>query len=100
MEKLRSVLVQLEYKYQVDYWHAQGIPFKDHLYVPEIHPDTQMMFCEREDEGHVFKVSLCVIALQYIHVQVTCTCIDLYVHHYKYTCMYMYIQHVHACTCT
>lgn len=32
------------------------VPFKDHLYVPEVHPVTGMQFCEREDEGHVFKV--------------------------------------------
>lgn len=50
--------------------------FKDHLYVPEVHPDTQMMFCEREDEGHVFKVS---------HAQIKdmATCIHMYM------CMYM-----------
>ena len=34
------------------------MPFKDHLYVPEVHPLTGAGFCEREDEGHVFKVVL------------------------------------------
>ena len=57
LEKLRSILIQMEYQYQVNNWHAHGVPFKDHLHVPEVHPDTQMMFCKREDEGHVFKVS-------------------------------------------
>lgn len=78
LEKLRSILVQMEYQYQVmiNNWHAHSVPFKDHLYVPEVHPDTQMMFCEREDEGHVFKVS---------HAQVKdmATCIHMYM------CMYM-----------
>ena len=62
VDKLRSILSQWEFKYQVDSWHAQGVPFKEHLYVPEVHPATQMMFCEREDEGHVFKVSIYRVA--------------------------------------
>ena len=41
-------------------WNEQGVPFKTHLYVPEVHPVTGMHFCEREDEGHVFKVCVCV----------------------------------------
>ena len=56
VEKFRSVLAQLEYRYQVNDWHSKGIPFKDHLYVPEVHPLTGAEFCEREDEGHAFKV--------------------------------------------
>ena len=56
-EKLRSILAQFEYKYQIDVFNAKGIPFKKHLYVPEIHPTTQTGFCEREDEAHVLKVS-------------------------------------------
>lgn len=64
-DKMRSILAQLDYKYQVDCWCEQGIPFRNHLYVPEIHPVTKMGFCEREDEGHVFKVIvvLCWIIL-------------------------------------
>ena len=34
----------------------KGVPFRSHLHVPEVHPLTGMMFCEREDEGHVLKV--------------------------------------------
>ena len=34
-EKLRSILAQLDYHHQVNYWHAQAVPFKNHLYVPE-----------------------------------------------------------------
>ena len=58
MEMLQSILVQLDSAYQVNLWHSKGVPFKDCLYVPEIHPHTGMGFCEREDEGHVLKVCL------------------------------------------
>ncbi|XP_065889311.1 uncharacterized protein [Dysidea avara] len=54
-EKLRSILAQLEYQYQVNLFHSKGIPFKNHLYVPEVHPITGKGFCEREDESHIFK---------------------------------------------
>jgi len=56
VEKLQSILAQLEYKHQINLWNSKGIPFKHHLYVPEVHPVTGIQFCEREDEGHVFKV--------------------------------------------
>ena len=52
----RSVLAQLEYHHIVCTWQEDGVPFKKHLYVPEVHPDTADIFCEWEDEGHVFKV--------------------------------------------
>ena len=55
-EKLRSILAQLEYRYQIGVFNAQGVPFRRHLYVPEIHPITQTGFCEREDEAHILKV--------------------------------------------
>ena len=55
-EMLCSVLAQLEYRYQVLEWEAKGVPFRTHAYVPEIHPLTNTVFHEREDEGHVFKV--------------------------------------------
>ena len=32
------------------------MPFKDHLYVPEVPPKTGFPFHEREDEAHVFKI--------------------------------------------
>ena len=34
----------------------KGVPFKSYIYVPENHPLTGEIFCEREDEGHVLKV--------------------------------------------
>lgn len=54
---LRSILAQLEYSYRVGYYHdVKGVPFRTNAYVPEIHPETGCVFCEREDEAHVFKV--------------------------------------------
>ena len=61
VEKLRSILAQLEYRYQVEYWEMKGVPFKSHIHVPKVHPLTGLMFCEREDEGHVLKVLYNVI---------------------------------------
>ena len=52
-------MAQLEYIHQINLFHSQGIPFKDHLYVPEIHPITGVKFCEREDDGLLFKVHTC-----------------------------------------
>ena len=51
-------MAQLEYQYKINIYESQGVPFKQHLYVPEVHPTTQVGFCEREDEGHVLKVYL------------------------------------------
>lgn len=57
LEKLRSILAQLEYKYQIETWEKKGVPFKSHICVPENHPLTDVVFMEREDEGHVLKVT-------------------------------------------
>lgn len=71
-QKLKSILAQFEFAYQIQYWEGEGVPFKTHLHVPERHPVTGYLFCEREDEGHVFKVCLCTFdfcIIQYvIHV--------------------------------
>ena len=56
IEKFCSLLAQLEYVHQVNDWHSKGVPLKDHVYVPAVHPLTGVEFCEHEDEGHVFKV--------------------------------------------
>ena len=53
-EKYRAILAQLEF--HLKNWHSRGVPFKQHLYVPEVHPRTGSEFHEREDEAHVFKV--------------------------------------------
>ena len=57
-EKLRSILAQLEFTMKIKEWDSKGILFSKHLYVPEVHPITGSVFCEMEDEGHVFKVRL------------------------------------------
>ncbi len=54
--KLRSVLAQLDFAFEINRWTDKGVPFSSKLYVPEVHPTTQVGFCEREDEGHVLKV--------------------------------------------
>ena len=56
VEKLRSILAQLEYKHQIEYWEMKEIPFKSHIQVPKVHPLTGLMFCEHEDEYYVLKV--------------------------------------------
>ena len=56
VEKLRPILAQLEYTYSVNLLHSKGVCFRNHLYVPEVHPIMGVEFCEREDEGHIFKV--------------------------------------------
>ena len=61
VEKLQSILVQLEYAHQIHRFSSNGIPFNKHLYVPEIHPITKVEFCEREDEAHVFKVCVYIL---------------------------------------
>ena len=57
VDKLRSITAQWEYKHQIDIFSSKGIPFNKYMYVPEIHPITQVGFCEHEDEGHVLKIS-------------------------------------------
>lgn len=56
VDKLRSILAQLDFTYQICQLDSGGIPFRTHMHVPEIHPVTHMPFCEHEDETHVFKV--------------------------------------------
>ena len=55
-DKLRSILAQFEFKHRLHDWRDKGVDFTTYLYVPEIHPETDQVFCEREDEAHVLKV--------------------------------------------
>lgn len=57
VDMLRSILAQMEFHYRVCKWDSEGVPFRTHLYVPEVHSITKEYFLEREDEGHVFKVT-------------------------------------------
>lgn len=54
---LKSILAQLEFTHIVRDYARQGVPLDKHLHVPEDHPVTGSTFCEREDNGHVLKVS-------------------------------------------
>ena len=55
-DKLRSILAQLEFQYQVLEYEKRGVPFRTHLYVPEVHPISGQEYHEREDDAHVLKV--------------------------------------------
>lgn len=52
----------MDYTYTVRKWEEQGVPFRSHveIYVPEVHPITNSIFHEREDEGHVHKVYIII----------------------------------------
>ena len=53
-EKLKSILAQLAFRHTLDQWMEKGGNFTQHLYVPEVHPNSgDIIFCEREDEAHV-----------------------------------------------
>ena len=80
IERLRSILAQLEFQYLVECWEKKGVPFKSHLHIPEVHPVTNALFCEREDEGHVLKV------------QTLCPCTDYIIIHSERHVLY---NHVH-----
>ena len=56
--KMRSILAQMEYTYQIRTWQSKGVPFDIYLYVPEIHPDTNATFYEQEDAVHLLKVMI------------------------------------------
>ena len=53
---MKSIVAQMDYSHQVHMWQSQGVPFDIHLYVPEIHPDTNEGFYEQEDVVHLLKV--------------------------------------------
>ena len=55
-DKIRSVVAQLEYFHQVLEYEKAGVPFRTYLYVPEVHPISEMVFHEREDDAHVLNV--------------------------------------------
>lgn len=56
IDMARSILAQLHYNYEILEWEKKGVPFRSHIYVPEVHPTTKCPFHEREDEAHIFKV--------------------------------------------
>lgn len=56
-DKLQSIVAQHEFQHQIQQWEDQAIEFRTYLYVPETHPESGNVFCEREDEAHVLKVN-------------------------------------------
>ena len=56
VDKLRSILAQLEFSQIIRNYNDKGVPFTTHLHVPEIHPETGLTWYEREDPAHVLKV--------------------------------------------
>lgn len=81
VDKLRSILAQLEFAYVVSDFDQRGVLFRTHLHVPEVHPITGHSWYEREDPAHVLKV--------HVHVQ---SCMCIYSHLYKiYMYLYIYI---------
>ena len=58
VSKLRAILAQLEFSYEIKQWDQKDVPFSTYFYIPEVHPETNQHFLEQEDEAHVFKVGL------------------------------------------
>lgn len=74
LEMLRSIHSQLFYQHSVLEWEEKGVPFRSHVYVPEVHPETGAVFQEREDEGHVFKVTRNSLSLKSRYLLVCSLC--------------------------
>ena len=64
-DKLRSILAQFQFKYEVELYAMKGILFNTYLYVPEEHPETKATFYEREDKAHLIKVCRQVQCITY-----------------------------------
>ena len=58
--KLKSILAQMEYVYQIRSWKSKGVPFDVAMYVPEYHPASGAIFYEQEDAGHLLKVTIII----------------------------------------
>ena len=55
-DQMRSIHAQLEYKHTISMYEGGGMPFITYMYVLEVHPTTNAMFYEREDNAHLLKV--------------------------------------------
>ncbi len=58
VDRLKSILAQMEFTQTIRDYDQKGVPFTTHLHAPEEHPDTDHTWYEREDPAHVLKVSL------------------------------------------
>jgi len=59
-DQLRSILAQLDYANIISKYEENGVPFRTHMYVPEVHPATGQVFYEREDDAHLLKVNILI----------------------------------------
>ena len=90
VEKLRSILAQLEFSMTIKEWDQKGVPFYQYLYVPEKHPITGIEFYEMEDERQMctlYQVT-CIMCVSMMYGP--CMCI------YVYACVYVCFS---LCTC-
>ncbi len=55
IEKMRTIIATMYYKYILQDYAAKGVDFIHHLYVPEIDSITKMELHERADHGHLLK---------------------------------------------
>ena len=52
--------------FAIRYWSMKtGVPFRTHLYVPEVHPVSGQEYHEKVDDAHVLKV-LCARIILYV----------------------------------
>ena len=56
-DQMKSILAQMEFAHEILSWESKGVQFHTYLYVPEVHPETHTVFCEREDEAHVLEIN-------------------------------------------
>lgn len=70
-DMLRSILAQFEYTSKVKQYCADGVAFDKHLHIPEVHKLSGNVVCQREDEGHIFKVKTCLFTFLLIQF---CVC--------------------------
>ena len=75
IEKMRTIIATLYYKYMLQDYAAKGVDFIHHLYVPEVDSITMMEFHERADHGHLLKRIAGGNSLTYVHYLFWCLCI-------------------------
>ena len=59
-DKLRSILAQFHYVFEIRNFATQGIPFNLYMYVPERPPEINDVSFEKENEAHLINVVLLV----------------------------------------
>lgn len=66
-DMLKSVLAQFEFTALVRQYVQDGVAFDTHLHVPEVHQCTGAVVCQREDEGHLFRVNFGIYCSSILH---------------------------------